>query len=89
VLITVSTSLNSPRYKTMNGVLRAFRDKTVTIWQHSDLHLNPIRIGINGSPTRGQKIFCPTYENRAAVHTGDPVELAEGMVALLAQNNYI
>ena len=88
-LITVSTSLNIPRYRTMNGVLRAFRDKTVDVWQHRDLRLDPMRIGINGSPTRVRKVFSPTYENRAAVHTGDSVELAEGMVSLLMDNKYI
>lgn len=88
-LITVSTSLNKPRYRTMNGVLRAFQDKTVDVWQHSDLHLDPMRIGIKGSPTRVQKVFRPRYENQATVHTGDSVELAEKMVAMLSHNKYI
>jgi electron transfer flavoprotein beta subunit len=89
VLITVSKSINTPRYKTMNGVLRAFRDKTVKVWSQNDLDLNPMRIGINGSPTRVQRVFRPTYESQAAIHTGDAVELAEGMVSLLTNNHFI
>ena len=89
VLVTVSKAINRPRYKTMNGVLRAFRDKTVEVWNQGDLDLNPFRIGINGSPTRVQRVFRPAYENQAAIHIGDSNELAVGMVNLLAKNQFI
>ncbi len=77
-LITVSSRINHPRFKTMNGVLRAFRDKEVVTWTKEDLKLNPMRIGINGSPTWVRKTFVPRHsregivvEKKAAESAGD------------------
>ncbi len=66
-LITVSNRINKPRFKTMNGVLRAFRDKEVVTWSKEDLKLNPMRIGINGSPTRVRKTFIPSHNRQGIV----------------------
>lgn len=87
VLITVSRNFNKPRYKTMNGILRAFREKTVDVWDRATLDLGPLRVGIHGSPTQVKRVYVPEYESRAAVHTGDPMDLAEEMVALIVNNN--
>ena len=66
-LITVSNRINKPRFKTMNGVLRAFRDKEVVTWAKEDLKLNPMRIGINGSPTWVRKTFVPRHSREGIV----------------------
>jgi electron transfer flavoprotein beta subunit len=66
-LITVSNRINKPRFKTMNGVLRAFRDKEVVTWTKEDLKLNPMRIGINGSPTWVRKTFIPSHSREGLV----------------------
>jgi len=66
-LITVSNRINKPRFKTMNGVLRAFRDKEVITWTEADLKLNPMRIGINGSPTWVRKTFIPSHSRDGLV----------------------
>jgi electron transfer flavoprotein beta subunit len=88
-LITVTKYINKPRYKTMNGVLRAFRDKEVLQWSQEDLKLNPMRIGLNGSPTMVRKIFSPDYSRAGLIKEGDPSELAEGMLDYLTDNNFI
>ncbi len=59
-LITVLSRANKPRFKTMNNVMRAYRDKEVVTWTRQDLNLNPLRIGFNGSPTRVRKTFIPS-----------------------------
>ena len=66
-LITVSNRINKPRFKTMNGVLRAFRDKEVVTWTKEDLKLNPMRIGFNGSPTWVRKTFIPSHSREGIV----------------------
>jgi electron transfer flavoprotein alpha/beta subunit len=66
-LITVSSPINKPRYKTMNGVLKAFRDKEVTVWTAEDLQPNPLRIGMNGSPTWVRKTFVPSQSRDGLV----------------------
>jgi electron transfer flavoprotein beta subunit len=75
-LITVSKRINKPRYMTMNGVLKGFRDKEVIIWTLNDLKLNPMRIGINGSPTWVRKTFTPSHSRDGLVIEKQPGEMA-------------
>jgi electron transfer flavoprotein beta subunit len=79
-LITVSNRINRPRYKTMNGVLRAFRDKEVITWTKDDLKLNPMRIGINGSPTWVRKTFVPKHSRDGLVIEKRSMEMAEDIL---------
>lgn len=76
-LITVSNRINKPRFKTMNGVLRAFRDKEVVTWTQEDLKLNPMRIGIKGSPTWVRKTFVPSHSREGIVIEKQATESAE------------
>ena len=66
-LITVSKRINRPRFKTMNNVLRAYRDKDVVTWTSEDLKLNPMRVGFNGSPTWVKKTFIPSHSRDGLV----------------------
>jgi electron transfer flavoprotein alpha/beta subunit len=66
-LITVSNRVNKPRFKTMNNVLRAYRDKEIVTWTREDLKPNPMRIGFNGSPTRVMKTFIPSHRRDGLV----------------------
>ena len=84
-LITVSNRTNKPRLKTMNGVLRAFRDKEVVTWTKKDLELNPMRIGINGSPTWIRKTFIPSYSRDGLVIEKRSMEIAEDILDYLLE----
>jgi caffeyl-CoA reductase-Etf complex subunit CarD len=66
-LITVSNRVNKPRFKTMNNVLRAYRDKEIITWTKEDLKPNPMRIGFNGSPTWVKKTFIPGHSRDGLV----------------------
>jgi len=88
-LITVTKSINKPRYKTLNGIWRAFRDKEITEWSQEDLNLNPMRVGLNGSPTWVRKISTPDYSRSGLVSEGKSTDLADGMFAFLRENNLI
>jgi electron transfer flavoprotein beta subunit len=79
-LITVSNRINRPRFKTMNGVLRAFRDKEVITWTMKDLKLNPLRIGINGSPTWVRKTFVPKHSRDGLIIEKRSMEMAEDIL---------
>ena len=84
-LITVTKRINRPRFKTMNGVLRAFRDKEVVTWTKEDLKLNPMRIGINGSPTWVRKTFIPSHNRDGLVIEKKPGEMAEDILNYLLE----
>ncbi len=88
-LITVTREINKPRYKTMNGVLRAFRDKNIVTWAKGELKINPMRIGINGSPTMVRKTFSPVNNRDGLVKTGTAGELSDDFFNILIENNLI
>jgi electron transfer flavoprotein beta subunit len=88
-LITVSNRINKPRFKTMNGVLRAFRDKEVVTWTKKDLKLNPMRIGINGSPTWVRKIFIPSHSRDGLVIEKQSMEIAEDILDYLLEKTLL
>jgi electron transfer flavoprotein alpha/beta subunit len=85
VLITVSTRINKPRLKTMNGVLRAFRDKEIVTWTKKDLKLNPMRIGVNGSPTWVRKTFIPSHSRDGLVIEKRSMEMAEDILEYILE----
>ncbi len=84
-LVTVTGGINKPRFKTMNGVLRAFRNKEVVTWNKADLKLNPMRIGINGSPTWVRKTFVPSLSRAGLLIQKAPAESAEDMLNYLLE----
>ena len=88
-LITVTNRINRPRFKTMNGVLRAFRDKEVITWTKEDLKLNPMRIGINGSPTWVRKTFVPRHSRDGLVIEKRSMEMAEDIMAFILEKALI
>jgi electron transfer flavoprotein beta subunit len=88
-LITVTKNANRPRFKTMNGVLRAFRDKDVVVWTKDDLDLNPMRIGINGSPTWVRKTFVPSHSRAGLMIEKKPAETAEDIFQFMLEKTLL
>jgi len=84
-LITVSNRINKPRYKHMNKVLRAYRDKTVITWSKEDLKLNPIRIGLNGSPTWVRKTFVHRHSRDGIVVEKPAANSAEDILDFILE----
>ena len=88
-LITVTNKINSPRFKTMNNVLKAFRDKDVITWTSKDLKLNPMRIGINGSPTWVRKTFVPKHSRDGLVIEKRSMEMAEDILDYILEKSLL
>lgn len=88
-LITVTNQINRPRFKTMNGVLRAFRDKDVITWTSKDLKPNPMRIGINGSPTWVRKTFVPKHSRDGIVIEKRSMEMAEDILDYILEKSLL
>lgn len=66
-LITVASRINKPRYKHMNKVMKAYRDKEIITWTMEDLKPNPARIGLTGSPTWVKKTFIHRHSRDGIV----------------------
>ena len=88
-LITVGKTINRPRYKTMNGIAVAFRDKTVNVLTREDMRLNPRRIGLTGSPTSVRKTFVPELGRRGKIVEGGPDTLSLGIIRTLETDNLL
>lgn len=88
-LITVSGHINKPRLKTMNNVLRGFRDKEVVTWTRQDLNPNPMRIGINGSPTWVRKTFVPDHRRDGLLIEKRPADAAGVILNYLLEKNLL
>ena len=88
-LITVSRPVNIPRLKTMNGVERAFRDKEIILWTRKDLKPNPLRIGINGSPTYVRKTFAPSHSRDGIVIEKQSTEAAKDILDYLLEKSLL
>ncbi len=88
-LVTVTNRINRPRFKTMNGVLKAFRDKEVETWTMKDLKLNPMRMGINGSPTWVRKTFVPSHAREGIVIEKRSMDMAEDIMNYLLEKTFL
>ncbi|MCG8619660.1 MAG: electron transfer flavoprotein subunit beta/FixA family protein [Desulfobacterales bacterium] len=88
-LVTVGKSINRPRYKTMNGIAVAFRDKTVHVLTSEDIRVNPSRIGLTGSPTSVRKTFVPELGRTGEIVEGGPDTLSLGIIRTLETENLL
>jgi electron transfer flavoprotein beta subunit len=84
-LVTVSNRINKPRYKHMNKVLRAFRDKEMLTWSKEDLKPNPMRIGLVGSPTWVQKTFVHRHSRDGIVIEKPAANSAEDILNFILE----
>jgi electron transfer flavoprotein beta subunit len=88
-LITVSNRINKPRYKHMNKVLKAFRDKEPIIWSREELKPNSLRIGLNGSPTWVRKTFVHGHSRDGIVIDKPAANSAEDILNFILEKALI
>lgn len=67
-LITTLKELNEPRYMSVGGVLEAYREKTVEVWQLNDIEVDTNNIGLKGSPTQVKKSFTKGAKTAGKVY---------------------
>ena len=84
-LITVANQINKPRYKHMNSVLKAYRDKEIATWTMADLNPDPMRIGLNGSPTWVRKTFIHKHSRDGIVIEKPAANSAEDILDFILE----
>ncbi len=70
MIMTVVKEINEPRLPSLKGKLSA-KKAAITVWAAKDLELDPVRIGLNGSPTQVMKIFTPPKPAGGKVFQGE------------------
>ena len=91
VLLTVIKDLTTPRYPSVNGIMRACVDneKAITIWNAADINAKAEQIGLQGSATWVTKTFSPETKRAGMKLTGSPKDIAEQLVKELHARNLI
>jgi len=83
-VVSVKTACNEPRFMDYRIKQWAFEKERVTVWNASDLKVDPDCIGRAGSPTVVSDLAnAPVRERRREWITGSPDEVAQRLAALL------
>ena len=80
-VLTVSKSLNEPRYPSIKGRLRANKT-SIPILTLADLGLQAEETGLQGSPTRVVRIFAPETRKGGEVIQGMAPRQAADLLAI-------
>ena len=72
LLITVLGEEVTPRYMTVQGILTAYREKTVQLWNAAKIEVDPTKLGLKGSPTKVKESFAKSLKAAGVVHEVDP-----------------
>lgn len=79
VLLTVTKSINEPRYPTVKGTMKANR-RQIPVWTAAELAVDPQRLGLKGSPTQVRRIFTPPRRVQGELIQADTAREAAGML---------
>ncbi len=65
------------------------QDRPVETWSASDVGADPQKLGLEGSPTRVDKIYAPERKVQGEIFSGSANELAEKVLSFLKQGRFI
>lgn len=87
-LFTVTKKINSPRYPTVRGILKAVGEE-YPILSAEDVGAEEGRIGLMGSPTRVKKIFAPEVRPRGKILEGSMDEQLDALIEVFKKLNLV
>jgi len=79
VLLTVLRSINEPRYPTVKGTMKANR-KVISVWTADDMEVQPLCLGLKGSPTQVRRIFTPPQRVQGEIIHADTARDAASLL---------
>lgn len=90
VLITAIKELNEPRYPSIKGIYKAYRENNITVWTANDYEVDRDNLGLDGSPTEVNKSFTPPGKaTEAEMLNGDAKESVRQLVVRLKERKII
>ena len=87
-LLTAVNELNVPRFMSVNGIVNAY-EKEITIWNHSEVNLDPNDCGLNASPTQVFRSFTPPAKGKGEMVSGTEAEVAQYLVNKFKEKHII
>lgn len=88
-VLTAIKELNTPRYMSVPGILRAARAE-IPVWSAEDIGVDKTTVGLKASPTNVFRSFTPKPKGKGITVEGDtPKELAGNLLADLRAKHII
>ncbi|MCI8948502.1 MAG: electron transfer flavoprotein subunit beta/FixA family protein [Lachnospiraceae bacterium] len=87
-LLTCVKELNEPRYMSVGAIVDAYQ-KEITVWNHTDVALDPADCGLNASPTQVFRSFTPPQKGKGEMLSGSITDMAKALVGRLAEKHLI
>jgi len=88
-VLTCVKELNTPRYMTISGIIKACEETQVTIWNENDVNLPPEQCGLKASPTQVMKSFTPAPKGKGEMLSGSITEMATTLIAKLNEKHVL
>jgi len=88
VLLTAIKELNQPRYMNIKYIFGS-ADKEITIWNVSNIDIDPSFLGLSGSPTKVKKSMTKEAKGKGELVDKPAKESAEYAVLKLKENHFI
>ncbi len=89
VLVTMTMPVDyAPKYPSFLAAHNA-QEKVVHTWTAADIGADPSKLGLNGSPTRVDRIFPPPARPKGEMISGSPAELAAKLVEILKKESFV
>jgi electron transfer flavoprotein beta subunit len=78
-----------PPYPSFMHVYKAQMEKPAEIWTAKDVGADLKFLGLDGSPTRVDKIYPPQQREKGTIYKGGPAEMVEKLVEILEKEEII
>jgi electron transfer flavoprotein beta subunit len=88
-LVTVTGSINHPRYPSLYHVSDSCDAAKIKTWTAKDLQLPQSMLGLAASPTTVKKIFEPDRKMKGEMIPGDEREMASALISRLKEMHII
>ena len=89
VLVTMTMPVDyAPKYPSFMAAHKAQEKQTYT-WTAADIGAEPHKLGLEGSPTRVDRIFPPPARQKGEMFAGSPAELAAKLVEILKKESVV
>ncbi len=90
VLLTAIKELNAPRYPSIKGIYKAYKEEKVKVWSGKDVGLTQKDVGLKASPTQVNKSFTPDKRKSVGeILEGSAKDSVRALIVRLKEKNII
>ncbi|MBW2979862.1 electron transfer flavoprotein subunit beta/FixA family protein [Candidatus Woesearchaeota archaeon] len=88
-LLTCVKEINAPRYPSLLGIQKAYREKEVKTWTAADINIDGSRTGLKSSPTSVFKSFTPQPKGSGVILEGPISDVSKKIIGILKEKEII